>query len=264
MPNPINALFGFVMCYMALALPIALVIAAIYLISRGASKPKGYWGERQVIKQLEKLDPEKYFILNDLLIPTDEGYTQIDHVVISNQGIFVIETKYFEGWIFADPYRDYWTQSFRRAKFQFRNPIHQNYGHIQGLKKHISSLDDSYFSSRIAFMGGAEFKNEKPAEIVDRRTLLNSLTAQVARPLTLEEKKAIRDQLLAVNVESEEIRQEHIARVSTLINDRKEKVANRECPKCGGKLVEREGKYGSFTGCSGYPYCKYTLNSRKY
>lgn len=29
------------------------------------------------------------------------------------------------------------------------------------------------------------------------------------------------------------------------------------CPKCGGKLVKRKGKYGAFTGCSNYPKCHY-------
>ena len=35
------------------------------------------------------------------------------------------------------------------------------------------------------------------------------------------------------------------------------------CPKCGGKLVERKGKYGEFLGCSNYPRCKYTWNLNK-
>jgi len=30
------------------------------------------------------------------------------------------------------------------------------------------------------------------------------------------------------------------------------------CPKCGGDLIMREGKYGTFIGCSNYPNCKYT------
>ena len=30
------------------------------------------------------------------------------------------------------------------------------------------------------------------------------------------------------------------------------------CPQCGEKLILREGKYGKFYGCSGYPNCKYT------
>ncbi|MHA1966862.1 MAG: topoisomerase DNA-binding C4 zinc finger domain-containing protein, partial [Candidatus Hodarchaeales archaeon] len=32
------------------------------------------------------------------------------------------------------------------------------------------------------------------------------------------------------------------------------------CPKCGKKLVKREGKTGSFWGCTGYPDCHYTRN----
>ena len=41
----------------------------------------------------------------------------------------------------------------------------------------------------------------------------------------------------------------------------KEEIKN--CPKCGGKLKERAGKYGNFLGCSNYPKCKYTENIEK-
>ena len=30
------------------------------------------------------------------------------------------------------------------------------------------------------------------------------------------------------------------------------------CPQCGGKLIMRNGKYGSFIGCSNFPNCRYT------
>ena len=32
------------------------------------------------------------------------------------------------------------------------------------------------------------------------------------------------------------------------------------CPQCGGQLVLRQGRYGSFYGCDNYPKCKFTLN----
>lgn len=35
-------------------------------------------------------------------------------------------------------------------------------------------------------------------------------------------------------------------------------VVDTVCPKCGGQLVERKGKYGRFMGCSTYPKCDYT------
>ena len=34
--------------------------------------------------------------------------------------------------------------------------------------------------------------------------------------------------------------------------------ASSSCPKCGAKMMRRSGKYGSFYGCSRYPYCKGT------
>lgn len=35
------------------------------------------------------------------------------------------------------------------------------------------------------------------------------------------------------------------------------------CPECGSKLVERKGYRGLFIGCSGFPQCRYTRNSKK-
>jgi HJR/Mrr/RecB family endonuclease len=35
---------------------------------------------------------------------------------------------------------------------------------------------------------------------------------------------------------------------------------DRICPLCGGKLVERAGKYGKFWGCNNYPKCQHTEN----
>ncbi len=32
-----------------------------------------------------------------------------------------------------------------------------------------------------------------------------------------------------------------------------------ECPDCGRKMVVKQGKFGSFLGCSGYPECRFTM-----
>lgn len=39
-----------------------------------------------------------------------------------------------------------------------------------------------------------------------------------------------------------------------------EKTEPNICPWCGKPLVEREGKYGRFWACTGYPKCRYTRN----
>lgn len=32
------------------------------------------------------------------------------------------------------------------------------------------------------------------------------------------------------------------------------------CPRCGGELLKRNGRFGPFFGCSNYPACRYTKN----
>ena len=36
------------------------------------------------------------------------------------------------------------------------------------------------------------------------------------------------------------------------------KIDIRKCPVCGKTLKRRNGRYGEFMGCSGYPGCRYT------
>ena len=70
----------------------------------------GKRGERRVARKLDWLSKE-YITLNDLLLPTRYGTTQIDHVVVSPYGIFVIETKNYKGWIFGHENSEEWKQS---------------------------------------------------------------------------------------------------------------------------------------------------------
>ena len=41
---------------------------------------------------------------------------------------------------------------------------------------------------------------------------------------------------------------------------KKSSAALKLCPRCGGELRKRNGKFGEFYGCSGYPVCRYTEN----
>ncbi len=53
---------------------------------------KGIIGELEVATQLYFLDKSQFTVINDMVIKTGNHITQIDHVVISNYGIFVIES----------------------------------------------------------------------------------------------------------------------------------------------------------------------------
>lgn len=95
---------------------------------------KGNVGEQIVAAQLRELPGEKYMVLNDILLQTERGSVQIDHIVISVYGIFVIETKNYKGWIHGNEKSEYWTQSIYPHKTKFRNPIKQNWSHVYPLK----------------------------------------------------------------------------------------------------------------------------------
>src|SRR3990167_10836526 len=43
-----------------------------------------------------------------------------------------------------------------------------------------------------------------------------------------------------------------------------EERLDENCPKCGGALIARFGKYGKFFACSNYPKCKYIKPNLRY
>lgn len=81
---------------------------ALFCFATTASQ-KGKRGETRVSLILSRL-PEEYTILNDLVFQTENGTTQIDHVVVSKYGVFAIETKNYRGEIYGDDNRKEWTQ----------------------------------------------------------------------------------------------------------------------------------------------------------
>lgn len=76
------------------------------------------------------------------------GYSQIDHVVITPQGLFVIETKNYTGEIKGTRESKSWTVSNR---FKMYNPFMQNYGHIQAIKSLLPNYQKSRFISLVSF-----------------------------------------------------------------------------------------------------------------
>ena len=134
-----------------------------------ASHPKGDDGEKLVNTWLTKQYPE-WVLFDNVLIPSGQGTTQIDHILISPWVIFLIETKNMEGWIFGSPGRKQWTQSFatnRRShltktkskQFKFYNPLLQNEGHSKSFIK-LDILNYSWIRPIVLFTGNAKLKTK--------------------------------------------------------------------------------------------------------
>jgi hypothetical protein len=116
-------------------LAIAIWVAAL-LLNWNRPFLIGKRGENFVSRKLLELDSEHYKVLDDLMLPClgNTNTTQIDHIVVSDFGIFCIETKSYSGWIFGNAQQQHWTQVLYRYKKKFYNPLRQNYAHIKAVE----------------------------------------------------------------------------------------------------------------------------------
>lgn len=222
---------------------------------------KGKVGEKRVANKLDKLPKDKYRVLNDVMIRTPKGTSQIDHLVISIYGIFVIETKFYKGWIIGGENAEYWTQNIYGEKHSFYNPILQNGGHIRMLRKTLQGFGELPFFSIVTFSEQADLKiNVSEACVIYWNQILPTIRRFSKERLTSKQVSEICTFIdkVKLGTKEKETNREHIRDIYKAKEKKQMLIASGKCPRCGGKLILREGKYGKFYGCSNYPNCKFT------
>ena len=251
-----------------LLIPLLLLIGAI-ILQVNYPTIKGAVGERHVNRLLNKLG-SNYSIYHDLYIPNGKGgTTQIDHVVTSPFGIFIIETKHYQGWIFGSEHQKYWTQVIYKRKEKMFNPIWQNYGHVQALKNCIGKESSNYYNSIIAFSTNSTLKFEddfKAARVIQFPQLIHVIKERnmcIVSDTDLQEiNKALTGLMITDRKKKREVKKRHIQFIKNnrinRIQKEKENSNQSICPKCNSKLSVKNGKYGSFYGCNSFPRCRYT------
>jgi hypothetical protein len=197
-----------------------------------SSKPKieptriGELGEHKINIQLAQL-PEDCCHLNDLLVPNPKsrtGYSQIDHVVISPYGIFVIETKNYNGEIKGARSDRQWSVSNR---FRMYNPIMQNYGHIKALEALLPAHSNLRFISMVSFTMRCRFNIDPElrkiqsdelivydvelSEFISRKLI--RLKADAAPAMSAEAVNRIYDTIRLSNIEDHTIRRQHVEKI---------------------------------------------------
>ena len=241
--------------YLVIIIPILIIILLKIILPS-----KGTLGEKRVAVILSKLPTDRYKVINNLLINNNGFTSQIDHVVVSVYGIFVIETKAYKGWIYGSESSDYWTQNIYGKKYQLRNPIHQNYGHMKALKQLLHEYPELKYISMVAFSRDASLGISSNTPVIYWNQIRSVIYQFENRVMTEEQVQMVYDSILSSNIDSRENRKQHVRTVKNTIRNREEIISSGKCPRCKGTLVRRQGKYGSFYGCSNYPKCKYTLN----
>ena len=240
---------------------IIVIIFFVFIFSLNAPAIKGAIGESRVASKLNKLNDEEFKVFNNVLLQTGSGSSQIDHVIISRYGIFVIETKSYKGWIHGNENSEYWTQSIYKKKTKFRNPIKQNWSHIYALKEILSDYNNVVYHPIVVFAGSGELKNVYSSiPVVYNQQLIPTIMNKCGIPtLSIMQVNNITDRLNEILIQDRQARKEHVHQVQNHAYEKKKKEKSSVCPRCGGNLVVRDGPYGKFYGCSNYPKCRYSL-----
>ena len=241
---------------MPIILTILLLAALVALVLLMPSK--GAIGEKRVARMLEKQLPDDYVVMNDITVPSDFGTTQIDHIVFSTCGIFIIETKNYKGWITGSDRSEYWQKNMYGYKYQFRNPTRQNYAHFKALQS-LLGFSDYCFHPIVVFANSAWLRLTTRNDVVNNAHLIDTILKYQNVVLTAEDIQSAIHKVQSVALVEKGTKKQHVHNVRANINDRNNKIRSGICPRCGGTLVERNGKYGRFYGCSNYPACKFTL-----
>lgn len=253
----------------------ALFISLIIFLGwYNSPKQKGKRGEEYVAKILGQLS-EEYTILNDLVFPTERGTTQVDHVVVSKYGVFAIETKNYTGEIYGDDERKEWTQvivtevRYRRkwwkvytyvTKNQFYNPVKQAYGHVYKIKDILKEYSHLPVIPLVVFVGGADLsKVHSRNRVIYGNQLLSTIALYRSVYLNDSDVSKVISILQESNIRLYVDNRTHIKNLKKAENVVRQTIKSGICPKCGGQLIQRKGKYGAFYGCSNYPNCKLTV-----
>lgn len=242
----------------------------INLIKRDSSKQqKGNDGEFLVARKLTSLNEGKYKVLNDILLQIDNDKTaQIDHIVVSTYGIFVIETKNWNGFITGGRDSYFWSKRNSGNNIEImKNPIKQNERHIEALKQIFSkyniNINKELFYSLIVFVQGQKPKIDdlNNCSVIPLNDLVKKIHSYNKEILEESQIKELIELIQQENVEDIQTRLEHNERAKKVLQVQQDKIKEHICPLCNGELTYKNGLHGKFYGCSNYPKCHFSIEN---
>ncbi len=263
------------MWFFCIAIAVAVVTAVLIINNKSQSKSQrnytyhrrnypplfvrsaeenGRIGEGLVILELGGTHEGEQYVFNDYTIEANGTTSQIDHIFINSHGVFVIETKNYSGQIYGEDNWHEWTQvlQYGKVKKKFYNPVKQNATHVYHLREIIKNRP----VHSVVVLAQNNTENIK-SEVAIPLNKLKQVVNTGPEVLTPEDMKDIFDVLREKRTFVS--KGEHVSNINKMQQD----IANNICPRCSGKLVLKNGKYGDFWGCENYPKCKFVKNIKK-
>ena len=144
-------------------LPLILValLLLFWLVYRRRGHPRSFEG---VLKSIA------FERISNLIIPSaDEGEIQIDHLLLTSQGLLIIDLKDVIGTVFGSDKMQDWTVIGESHRFTFANPQPALYDRIAAVRQIVRQVP---VAGRILFLDGAEFTKGVPGLVCNLDGLL--------------------------------------------------------------------------------------------
>ena len=150
-------------------LPLLLVILLlVWLVVR--------WRKTHPRTLSHALDTIAFERIENVLIPnTDEGEIQVDHLVLTAQGLLVIDVKNVTGAVFGSDKMQDWTVISEDHRFTFTNPQHALYDRIAAVREIVREVP---VAGRILFLDGADFTKGTPSMVSSLDDLVDEFGEQ--------------------------------------------------------------------------------------
>jgi hypothetical protein len=194
-----------------------------------------------------------------LIVPDERGTTEIDEVLVTPAGVFVVEKKDFGAWIYGNEKDEYWTAAYRnREKHRFQNPIRQNYRHLKALQDFLK-LPRSSLTPIVVFSSRSRLMTALPPQVMGEN-YIEFVRGVEEVALSPEDFDAICAGLDGLSAKSDS------AALSRHVEGLNARFSSATfCPKCSGTLVRRQSRTRGneqyfFYGCSNFPSCRYVRN----
>lgn len=249
--------------FLKVFIPVILVIILLnflaWLIKRGLNRQTGKVGEKVVSRKLNKFSSSKYKMpdntdigektvsrklyspdstqyksLNNLVLPSkgNTKVTQIDHVIVSNYGIFVVETKSYKGWIFGNANQEYWTQVIFKYKKRFYNPLRQNFAHIKAIEDLLKpNRLKASIVSLVAFPYADKLKISGTNSVGYARDVIRKIESYKSIIYSDTERDEIFNLLSNANIIDKEVNKQHSREIRELKESKKKEAKLKELEK---------------------------------
>ena len=240
---------------------------------------------------------EDFYVINDLRVIYKNDTAQIDHLVVTQYGLFIVESKSVYGKIIVNANKE-WSRTFNKIVSGMASPVLQAEAQAKVIKNILKDNADHMLGKLLGLQKGFRmcpvfvYVAISDGGIIERKADIPELKKadQITQEIELKIKTLKKNSgvLSALNTlgayepswsmnKEETVKvanflfNQHKPLIKTVVSNEvktslslenkteaKKYSENDECPKCKvGKLVKRKAKT-EFLGCSQYPKCRFT------